>query len=84
MPTMEASENVRGCNTVEISLMRVRTKARPVDAIHYRNRFSLGMLAEATRGWAMASSRSKLRVAVRTLIKARERTRRRIRRRAHR
>jgi hypothetical protein len=74
-------ENRRGCNTEG----ERHKKARPVAAMHYRKRSdSFQSRREAGAGnrrVAMASSRSKVRVAVRALVKRRERTRRRIRRR---
>ena len=62
---------------------RVPTKkARPVAAMHYRKHSdSFQSRHEAGQNWVVMSSRSRLRVAVRTLIKTRGRTRRRIRRR---
>jgi hypothetical protein len=60
-------------------------KARPVAAIHYRKRSdsfqSRHKAGAGNRRAAMASCRSKVRVAVRALVKRRERTRRRVRRR---
>jgi len=59
------------------------TKVGPVAAIHYRNRSDPDIrLGSQSEGLAMASGRSRLRGAVRTLLKRRERTRRRIRRRS--
>jgi hypothetical protein len=62
-----------------------RKKGRPVAAIHYRKRSdsfqSRHEAGAGNRRVAMASCRSKVRVAVRALVKTRERTRRRIRRR---
>jgi hypothetical protein len=59
-------------------------KDRPVAAIHYRNRSdsfqSRHKAGAGNRRVAMASCRSKVRVAVRALIKRRERIRRRVRR----
>jgi hypothetical protein len=60
-------------------------RIRPVAAIHYRNRSdsfqSRHEAGAGNRRVAMASCRSKLRIAVRALVKPRERPRRRIRRR---
>jgi hypothetical protein len=60
-------------------------KIRPVAAIHYRNRSdsfqSRHKAGAGNRRVAMASCRSKLRIAVRALVKTRERTQRRVRRR---
>jgi hypothetical protein len=56
----------------------------PVAAIHYRNRSdsfqSRHKAGAGNRRVAMASCRSKVRVAVRALVKRRERIRRRVRR----
>jgi hypothetical protein len=61
-------------------------RTRPVAAIHYRNRSdsfqSRHKAGAGSRRVAMASCRSKVRVAVRALVKRRERTRRRVRRRS--
>jgi hypothetical protein len=66
MAAMGDSENMGGCNTAGLS----RVQCRVIKRFLLRD-------GEVE----MASSRSKLRVAVRALLKTRERTRRRIRRR---
>jgi len=55
-------------------------RIRPVAAIHYRNRSDSVQSWAGNRRVAMPSCRSKVRVAVRSLVKRRARIRRRVRR----